>query len=218
MTNSSNVVSSLRQEIQTRKSLHPEGSIERATLWFDSVSEIMDALFNYQQSLGNKARLQISNTNSSLDIRTIVSSFLLVFVLCLCPYIIRSVVHLMKDMQRYALTLADKTKELNREKRRTDSLLYQMLPKPVAEQLKRTSNVNAEYFKDVTVFFSDVVAFTTIASSCTPMEIVDLLNSLYNVFDARIELYDVYKVETIGESYMVASGMRMFEHSYIRTY
>ena len=50
-------------------------------------------------------------------------------------------------------------KELNREKRRTDSLLYQMLPKPVAEQLKLKKDVNAEYYKEVTIFFSDIVGF-----------------------------------------------------------
>lgn len=52
-------------------------------------------------------------------------------------------------LQSYALTLADKTKQLNREKQRTDSLLYQMLPKSVAEQLKQKKDVNAEYFKEV---------------------------------------------------------------------
>ena len=49
--------------------------------------------------------------------------------------------------------------ELNREKRRTDTLLYQMLPKPVAEKLKLKKDVNAEFYKNVTMFFSDIVGF-----------------------------------------------------------
>lgn len=64
----------------------------------------------------------------------------------------------------------------------------------VAERLKLGQPVEPETFDCVTLFFSDVVSFTTLASRCTPLQVVNLLNDLYTTFDAIIDNHDVYKV------------------------
>ena len=62
------------------------------------------------------------------------------------------------------------------------------------EQLKRGEQVKPESFDSVTVFYSDIVSFTTLSSQSTPTEVVDLLNDLYTVFDTGIAKFDAYKV------------------------
>ncbi|XP_042897252.1 receptor-type guanylate cyclase Gyc76C [Parasteatoda tepidariorum] len=119
--------------------------------------------------------------------------------------------NMMDMMERYANNLEDlveeRTSQLAEEQRKTEALLHRMLPKSVAEQLMRGEAVIPESFDAVTIYFSDIVGFTEMSATSTPMEVVTFLNDLYTVFDSIISSYDVYKVETIGDAYMVVSGL-----------
>ncbi|KAK7488571.1 hypothetical protein BaRGS_00020188, partial [Batillaria attramentaria] len=99
------------------------------------------------------------------------------------------------------------SKALDQERRKTEELLHEMLPPRVAKALMNGEKVEAETFKRATIMFSDVVTFTNIAAACPPEKIVDMLNDMYERFDTATTRWNVYKVETIGDAYMVVSGV-----------
>ncbi len=85
------------------------------------------------------------------------------------------------------------------------NLLYKMMPKRAIAKLRRGQTV-LEKFNLVTIFFSDIVGFTSMAGNMRPIQVMKMLNELYTKLDKLVEKHQVYKVETIGDAYMVVGG------------
>ncbi|TKS81023.1 Guanylate cyclase soluble subunit beta-2 [Collichthys lucidus] len=99
------------------------------------------------------------------------------------------------------------SQHLEEERRKTENLLYAMLPKHVANQLKEGKTVEAGEFKECTILFSDVVTFTNICSLCEPIQIVLMLNSMYLRFDRLTTVHNVYKIRVGLHSGPVLAGV-----------
>ncbi|EFC44625.1 predicted protein [Naegleria gruberi] len=96
---------------------------------------------------------------------------------------------------------------IKEEKMKSEALLLNILPEPVANRLKAGETNIYENFKDVTCFFSDIVGFTTMSSTMEPNQVVAMLNEIVNQFDILCDSYDLEKIKTIGDAYFCCGGL-----------
>jgi guanylate cyclase len=96
---------------------------------------------------------------------------------------------------------------LERERARSERLLLNVLPEPIAERLKSGEGVIAEHYEDVSVLFADLVGFTEHSSLMAADELVVLLDEIFTAFDQVADTEGVEKIKTIGDAYMVAGGL-----------
>ncbi|CAE8676783.1 unnamed protein product, partial [Polarella glacialis] len=88
------------------------------------------------------------------------------------------------------------------------SLMYDIFPEHVADALTREEKIEPEHKALVTIFFSDIIGFTEIASSLEPIQISSMLDNLYSGFDLLSRRMNVFKVETIGDAYMAVTNLQ----------
>ena len=93
------------------------------------------------------------------------------------------------------------------EQERSERLLLNVLPAPIAERLKAGEGVIADAFPEVTVLFADLVDFTRRSQRIGPAQVVQALNELFSAFDRLAQQQGLEKIKTIGDAYMVASGI-----------
>ncbi|WPD23335.1 MAG: adenylate/guanylate cyclase domain-containing protein [Candidatus Electrothrix scaldis] len=98
-------------------------------------------------------------------------------------------------------------KEIAAEREKSESLLLNILPAPIAEQLKKNPGTIVDAFPETTVLFSDIVGFTKLSQTVTPDKLVNLLNNLFSRFDDLAENHGLEKIKTIGDAYMAAAGL-----------
>ena len=96
---------------------------------------------------------------------------------------------------------------LRAEQEKSEVLLLNILPRPIAERLKAATQTIADHFAAASVLFADVVDFTPLSQRLQPAEVVGILDRLFSRFDALVEMHGLEKVKTIGDCYMAAAGV-----------
>jgi len=97
--------------------------------------------------------------------------------------------------------------ELIKERQRSENLLNHTLPKPISKRLKNSEETIADNIESCSVLFCDIVGFTELSGKLSASELVHILNELFTRFDKLCEKYEVEKIKTIGDAYMVAAGV-----------
>ena len=103
--------------------------------------------------------------------------------------------------------LAQKNAVIDRERKKSDDLLLNILPEQVANELKERGKVEAKYHEEVTVLFTDFKGFTAMAELLSAKELVEDLNICFSEFDRIMEKHGIEKIKTIGDAYMAAGGL-----------
>ena len=110
-------------------------------------------------------------------------------------------------VQERTQELISKNEIISKERDKSDQLLLNILPFEIAKELKESGTTEAKHFDEVTVMFTDFKDFTKIAANMTPKQLVAEIDTCFKAFDAIIDKYQIEKIKTIGDSYMVAAGL-----------
>ncbi|MBI2925614.1 MAG: response regulator [Verrucomicrobia bacterium] len=109
--------------------------------------------------------------------------------------------------QVYLKQLQSYLQQLQAEQEKSERLLLNVLPRPIADRLKQGESNIADHFQEVTVLFADLVSFTAMSSLISPREVVSLLNEIFSAFDLMAEKRGLEKIKTIGDCYMAVGGL-----------
>lgn len=112
-----------------------------------------------------------------------------------------------RKTKSYNDQLKEKSLQVAEEKEKSDKLLLNILPAPIAEELKSKGKAEARHYDMTTVLFSDFVNFTKIAEQLTPQQLVSELDECFKGFDEIIRKHGIEKIKTIGDAYMCAGGI-----------
>jgi len=171
-------------------------------IYRDSVNNIDDLkkVYNLQVNFElNKKQVEVDLLNQQKEnaqlivIGTVVALILLLLLL-------------LGVFQRYKF-MRESNKIIEAEKKRSDSLLLNILPEETAQELKQSGKVKAKKFESVTVLFTDFQGFTQYATSLAPEILVNTVDFYFSKFDEIVEKYGLEKIKTVGDSYMCAGGL-----------
>ena len=111
------------------------------------------------------------------------------------------------EMDQAIKTRDEMYTDLQAERKKSDSLMEKILPKNIADEIKKNGKVEPKYFDEVSIMFCDLVGFTKLTETLPPKTLVELLDQIFCKFDSIASKYNIEKIKTIGDAYMCVSGI-----------
>lgn len=176
---------------QTRESSQSAQNINVISDNFDrQTAMISQQLLDIGAKEVEEASIQIKNTSRKMSI-----------LLLLAMFATLGLGLVITNLFKFAL------QQLEAEQKKSEKLLLNVLPQPIAERLKDQAGIIADSFEEVTVLFADIAGFTQLSASISPTVLVELLNEIFSQFDGLAVINGLEKIKTIGDAYMVVGGL-----------
>ena len=198
-------VAAKEEEIEkiSRKEINARYKSEMRKRRIDSLEhrQQLDSLALEQTNLAVQ-NLELENERSQYIFMLLGAVSLFVILLALIFYL------RFRAKKRLSNQLEEQNQLLDEERQRSDDLLLNILPAPIAQELKEKGTATAQKFNEASILFSDFKNFTKISERLSPEELVKLIDTTFKAFDNIISHYDdIEKIKTIGDAYMCASGL-----------
>jgi class 3 adenylate cyclase len=167
--------------------------------WFFAymVLTLMSGIFDYLLGSGSSAGIPMNTIGLFFALNFAAMSSILYFL----------VRHFVVETEKIKKQLDAQHSLLAEEQKKSERVLFNVLPSNIAERLKRKEGLIADGYADVTVMFADLVNFTQLTEQMSPEQMVGLLNTIFSGFDELSEKYGLEKIKTIGDAYMVVGGI-----------
>jgi class 3 adenylate cyclase len=153
-----------------------------------------------------KREAEIKALNDSRKLKNLVVNLLLGGLILLAGLMVM-LIRYNRQRKEANQKLQEQNLAVEHERERSEKLLLNVLPALIAERIKNGETTIAESFNEATVLFADIVGFTEMSSKSSAADIVNILDAVFSDFDALVEKYGLEKIKTIGDAYMVVSGV-----------
>jgi|JI8StandDraft_1071087.scaffolds.fasta_scaffold00786_7 adenylate cyclase len=131
-------------------------------------------------------------------------------------FIIGFFFYIASNYRRAELSLEEEKSKVEGEKKKSEALLHNILPVPIADRLKLNQTSIADGYSSITILFADIVGFTPLSEKMRPAELVSFLNEIFSEFDLLVTKYKLEKIKTIGDAYMVAGGLPLVSNDHAK--
>ncbi|XP_055867995.1 soluble guanylate cyclase gcy-34-like [Biomphalaria glabrata] len=201
----------LTETIETMRSViignYTTPSLERATQWFNNMTAFIDALKSSQILLSEKIANATLAAGRNSFITKVYASIIFIVELAIYPLDVVLCIRLVSNIKAMSARIVKKSQKLVREQMRRREMLNEMYPKAIADRLLKGSVVAPEIFQQATVCFAVMCDFDDIVRDCPGDVTIAIVNQVFDVIDGEMSKHDVFKIETLEDTYLLVSGV-----------